>query len=64
MKAPCGQENCDCGHTIEVMVKALEGLMPWMGKALADDAFARCSKPKLAKEATAHAHAVIKEAKS
>jgi hypothetical protein len=24
MKARCGQENCDCGHTIEKLVKALE----------------------------------------
>ncbi|MCH8309949.1 MAG: hypothetical protein IIB17_05550 [Chloroflexi bacterium] len=24
MKAPCGQEDCDCGHTIERLVKALE----------------------------------------
>ncbi|KKK63220.1 hypothetical protein LCGC14_2996460 [marine sediment metagenome] len=24
MKTPCGQEDCDCGHTIEKLVKALE----------------------------------------
>ena len=35
MKALCGLENCDCGHTIEELVKAggkmlavLEGLHP------------------------------------
>ena len=25
MKAPCGLEDCDCGHTIEALVTALEG---------------------------------------
>ncbi len=24
MKAPCGLEDCDCGHTIEVLREALE----------------------------------------
>ncbi len=35
MNAPCGQEDCDCGHTIEKLVAAgtkmlavLEGLHP------------------------------------
>ena len=25
MKAPCGLEDCDCGHTIAELVAALEG---------------------------------------
>ena len=31
MKAPCGLEDCDCGHTIEKLVKALEEIRdcPW-----------------------------------
>ena len=27
MTAPCGQEDCDCGHTIEKLVKALKAQM-------------------------------------
>ncbi len=27
MKAPCGQEDCDCGHTIVQLLKALEELL-------------------------------------
>ncbi len=26
MKAPCGQADCDCGHTIEALRKALEAV--------------------------------------
>ncbi len=27
MKAPCGQEDCDCGHTINWLVTAMETLL-------------------------------------
>ena len=30
MNAPCGQEDCDCGHTIERLVAALEAAQ-WRG---------------------------------
>ena len=45
------------------LVIALEGLMPWMGKALADDAFAKCTLPLAANRATKRATDTIKEAK-
>lgn len=44
------------------MLKALKGLMPWMGKALADDAFARCARPSAARAATEEARQAIKDA--
>lgn len=45
------------------LATALEGLMPWMGKALADDAFARCTVPLAANRATERAANALKEAK-
>ena len=26
MNAPCGQEDCDCGHTIDTLLDALEAV--------------------------------------
>jgi hypothetical protein len=44
------------------LLKALKALMPWMGKALADDAFARATVPLEANRATERARATIEDA--
>ncbi len=33
MKAPCGQEDCDCGHTIGKLVKALKPFAEVYGRS-------------------------------
>ena len=63
MNSRCGLEGCDCGYAIDKLLEALEGLMPWMGTALADNAFAGCVLPLAANKATEQAQATIDLAK-
>ena len=55
-------EDKDSKPTYDELLKALKSLMPWVGKAIADDAFARCTAPRQANKALATAQAVIVEA--
>ncbi len=66
MKPPCGLEDCDCGHTIEKLVSALERLERVTGRLSVRDFTNHVGNGQIVDimEAGDTARDAIKEAKS